>query len=425
MSSNTGNETGTGTRTGTEPEPQAGTINGATGALTTKEKLWSKDLVFSMIANMSASFIFYLLMTTMALYAFYYYDVSASVAGMTSSIYIVGSMFGRIITGRYIELIGRRKLVLIASLLQLIFGLTYLLPFGLVFLFIMRFLHGAVFGIVNTSIFTIAASYIPESRKGEGIGYYGLGATVTTAIGPFIAVTLAENHQFTLLFIICSGFAAITLIFLLLMKIDSLSLTAAQRSSVLRGFSLSDFLEPKAFSIAAIGIIVSACYAGVTAYLSPYAEQMGLLRYVTGFFLAYALLILFTRPMAGKLLDTRGDNIVMVPALIFFSLSMMMLGLTRTPFLLILSGAVMALGFGVAIINGNTISVRRVPPHRVAMASATFYVFADIGMGVAPMFFGQIVDGLGYPAMYFTEAAILAASVGLYFIVHGRFQKKR
>ncbi|WP_374226398.1 MFS transporter [Bacillus sp. sid0103] len=40
-------------------------------------------------------------------------------------------------------------------------------------LLIVRFFHGIGFGMATTATGAIVADLIPESRKGEGMGYYG------------------------------------------------------------------------------------------------------------------------------------------------------------------------------------------------------------------------------------------------------------
>ena len=47
-----------------------------------------------------------------------------------------------------------------------------------------RILHGFGFGLSTTFAAAIVADVIPASRRGEGIGYFGLGSTVMMALAP-------------------------------------------------------------------------------------------------------------------------------------------------------------------------------------------------------------------------------------------------
>ncbi|MDR0817540.1 MAG: MFS transporter [Clostridiales Family XIII bacterium] len=384
-----------------------------------QDKLWSKDFVLAMISNVFAAFIFYLLMTTMAQFAFKTYHVNASIAGLCASIFIFGSLFGRIFTGRYLDILGRRKVLIISTILMMIFCLIYLIKIGLVFLLIVRTLHGFIFGIASTSIFAVATSYIPDSRKGEGIGFFSISTTLSTALGPFLGVWMTQSGRFDLVFLSCTGFLLISIVFLFFMKIPEIRITDTQREAK-KGFDITDFFEPRALSIAVIALIFTSCYSGITSFMSPYAESRGMIQMATMFFVSYAVALVISRPLTGKLHDRRGDNFVMVPCTILYAVSLLLITLAKTPVMFILAAFVMGFGLGSFLAFGQTIAAKAVPPHRVAMSNATFYVFADTGLGLGPLFLGIIVDHSGYSAMYLTETCIIAASLLLYYPIHGR-----
>lgn len=60
-----------------------------------------------------------------------------------------------------------------------------------------RILHGFGFGLSTTFAAAIVADVIPASRRGEGIGYFGLGSTVMMALAPavglFYSMTSAQQ----------------------------------------------------------------------------------------------------------------------------------------------------------------------------------------------------------------------------------------
>ena len=50
------------------------------------------------------------------------------------------------------------------------------------FLCTLRFVQGMTYGMASTVIATTVASIVPESRRGEGIGYFTLSITLGSAI---------------------------------------------------------------------------------------------------------------------------------------------------------------------------------------------------------------------------------------------------
>ncbi|MFA7744288.1 MFS transporter [Salinicoccus roseus] len=109
---------------------------------TYKEKLWTKDFIFTSVANLILMLSLYLLLVTMATYAMDTYDASVSINGFVSSIFIIGSLFGRLYWGKQIAVVGNRKMLLIGTVSVLVATTLYFLPLGLYPLMVLRFLHG-------------------------------------------------------------------------------------------------------------------------------------------------------------------------------------------------------------------------------------------------------------------------------------------
>ncbi|MBL2020817.1 MFS transporter, partial [Klebsiella pneumoniae] len=47
-----------------------------------------------------------------------------------------------------------------------------------------------------------ASDLIPATRRGEGIGYFGLAATIAMALGPLTGIWLMDKYGFGVLFLI-------------------------------------------------------------------------------------------------------------------------------------------------------------------------------------------------------------------------------
>jgi hypothetical protein len=56
-------------------------------------KLFTKDFVLITFANFFLAFVFYILMTTMALYSIEQFNASQSEAGLASGMFIIASIF--------------------------------------------------------------------------------------------------------------------------------------------------------------------------------------------------------------------------------------------------------------------------------------------------------------------------------------------
>ncbi|MCL1911751.1 MAG: MFS transporter [Leptospirales bacterium] len=388
------------------------------------QKLWTKDFIFIMTANMFIALVFYVQLTTLALYSTKTYNVSASLAGFTATLFVLGAVFGRIFAGRYIELIGRSKFIYIGSILFFLISFAYFIGAGIGVLLAVRIIHGILFGILSTTICTLVSSYIPKERKGEGIGFFSLSITLGTAVGPFIGIFIMQHYNYNVLLGACSVFALCSLILFLFVKITNIELSDEQRMSMKKGLRFGDFFEAKALPLSVIFTVFCICYSSVVAFVGLYSEQMGEVGLASIFFIVYAVFILLSRPVSGKLLDKKGDNIVMYPAIIFFSAALFSLGIAGSKVMFFLSAVLLALGFGNLMSLGQTIAIKSVPQHRVGIATSTFFVCADAGMGTGAAIMGLIVPWKGYSGMYIMAGGIVLLSIILYYFLHGKHSKK-
>ncbi|WP_019240792.1 MULTISPECIES: MFS transporter [Bacillus] len=384
-----------------------------------KERLWTKDFLIVASANFFLFLSFYLLMVTISVYAVDEFGASQSLAGLASSIFIIGVLIARLYAGPTIEKIGRKKLLYIGLILSVLTALLYFAVNGMVFLLINRFLHGIAFGLASTATGTIVANLIPDSRRGEGTGYYSMSVTLATAIGPFLGLFLSQHTSFSTIFITTAIFSIFSFTVSFFLKIPKTTLTKEQIQEM-KGFKFSNLLEPKAIPISFISAIMGFCYASVLSFLTFYAKEINLVSAASFFFIVYAVFILASRPFTGRWFDMKGANFIMYPSIFLFAVGMLLLSQAHHGFILLLAGAVIGLGFGTIQSISQAISVKVSPPHRIGLATSTFFIFTDLGIGVGPFLLGLLVPITGFRTMYLIIGIVIFACLFLYYILHGK-----
>jgi MFS family permease len=261
---------------------------------------------------------------------------------------------------------------------------------------------------------------IPPSRRGEGLGYFSMNFVLATAFGPMLGLFVIHQFSYTILFAVCSACALIALILILLVKIEAPVFTEEQIRNFKSSPSLKDFFEKKAFPMAILIFILSVCYSIVPAFLESYTIELKLGNIASVFFIVYAGVILCVRPFVGRLLDRRGDNIVMLPIIFSFTLGMFLLSNAQGNLLMIVSSVCMSIGFGNIITAGQAIAINASPPHRISTALSTYFILSDLGQGLGPLILGIVAGQTSFSTMYFTAAVIALCTIGLYYILHGR-----
>lgn len=388
----------------------------------TKAKLWTKDFIIITLTAFLVFLTFYLLMTTMTLYAIEQFNASQTTAGLAASIFVIGSLCSRLFAGKYIDVVGRRKLLYASLILFLISCLLYFFVTSFTLLLTIRFIHGIAFGVVTTVMGTAVMSIIPPARRGEGTSYFSLSTPLATAIGPFIGILITQHADFNWIFVTCTAFAMINIIVMLFAKIPEMPLSP-QQIKEMRGFRLQDFFEKSAVPMAIIIFILGITYASVLSYLSPFAIEAKLTSAASLFFIVYAVFLLGSRPFTGKLLDLRGENVIIYPALILFTIGLFCLSQSYGSSMMLVASALIALGFGNMISCSQVAVVNLAPNHRIGLATSTFYIAMDAGIGVGPIIIGAILPHFGYRGMYASMAVLVVITIIIYYFVHGRHAK--
>ena len=384
-----------------------------------KSNLWTKDFIIMSASTFFGSLTFYLLITTLSVYAMEEFNASQSMAGLASSIFVVGALVSRLIVGKYIEVFGRKKMLYGGLLLFLIMMLLYFTVDNMNLLLLVRFVHGASFGVFTTVIATVITDIIPNERRGEGISYFSLSITLAMAIGPFLGLYISQQGSFTMIFVACTLFSFISSLIILFVRIPEAKITKEQLDAM-KGFKLKDFFEIKAIPISIIIAIMGFAYSGILSFMTSYAQEIDLMEAASFFFLIYAVFILISRPFTGRLLDQKGDNIVVYPALLLFVFGLFFLSQAHQGFTLLLAGALIGLGFGTLSSCCQAIATKESPRHRVGLATSTFFIFMDSGVGMGPFLLGFIIPIVGFRGLYLSLAAVVLLSIFLYYVLHGR-----
>ncbi len=386
-------------------------------------KLWTPRFVLAVFVNFFLSMVFYLLMTTMALYAVERFSAADSAAGLASSTFIIGALLARIFAGKFLDFVGRRRMLILALVVYVVAGILYIPADNLVLLLVIRTIHGIAFGAASTALSASVMGLIPVHRRSEGTGYFGISMTLATAVGPFLAVLLVEYATYEALFAVCAACALVGLILALFLRLPEHPPTPEQAATKWR-MRPRDLFEPAALAIGGVMFVAAIGYSGVIAFLNSFAQAENMVTAASAFFLVYAVVVLASRLFMGRIQDRYGDNAVVYPTLLSFALGLGLLAYSPNGVVLALSAVFIGFGFGALMPCAQAIAVTMSPPHRIGVTTSTFFLMLDAGIGFGPLVLGTLLPITGFHGMYGVLAVLVALAAVLYHFLHG-FRKFR
>lgn len=390
-----------------------------------KEKLWTTTFVVNMLLNFIFYLVFYLPTVVIGTMAMERYHASASIAGILSGIFIVGGFIARLWAGNNMKRLGAKKLLYIGTLIYFLLTFAYFFVHSVVLLLILRLVHGLGFGIAATASGTLAGAIVPSSRRGEGIGYYALSVTLSSAVGPFLSMFLYRTSGFYSLIWLSALLLFIALVGIFFIHVEKTTDSSnSVDNKVHKKFAWSNYFEKEALPISLIAFLIGISYSSILSFMDAYARNIHLSEAASFFFLVYAITVLLSRPITGRVFDGFGDNFVMYPTYLFFALGLLLIGVAHSGWMLLLAAIFIGLGYGSFSPFGQAIAIRNSEAHRLGITTSTFFGFMDMGVGFGPFILGMFMPLLGYRNLYFASAILALLIAVIYHFVHGRHAKR-
>lgn len=390
-----------------------------------KEKLWTTTFVVNMLLNFIFYLVFYLPTVVIGTMAMERYHASASIAGILSGIFIVGGFIARLWAGNNMKRLGAKKLLYIGTLIYFLLTFAYFFVHSVVLLLILRLVHGLGFGIAATASGTLAGAIVPSSRRGEGIGYYALSVTLSSAVGPFLSMFLYRTSGFYSLIWLSALLLFIALVGIFFIHVEKTTDSSnSVDNKVHKKFAWSNYFEKEALPISLIAFLIGISYSSILSFMDAYARNINLSEAASFFFLVFAITVLLSRPITGRVFDGFGDNFVMYPTYLFFALGLLLIGFAHSGWMLLLAAIFIGLGYGSFSPFGQAIAIRNSEAHRLGITTSTFFGFMDMGVGFGPFILGMFMPLLGYRNLYFASAILALLIAVIYHFVHGRHAKR-
>jgi len=386
-----------------------------------EEKLFNKHFIGITVINFVVYLVYYLLMVIMAVIAQDNLHASLSQAGFASGIYIIGTLLARLFMGKQLELLGRKMVLRAGAIFYLVTTIAYLFTPTIGVLYLVRFLNGFGYGTVSTATNAIVTAYIPKSKHGEGINYYGLSTSLAAAIGPFIGMILLNLTDFHFIIWFSIVLVALVTVACFVFPVRNIQLSEDLKK-VLSSWSIHSFIEKKALFVTFIAFLMGLSYSSVLSFLSSFTKAIDLVDAGSFFFVVYALAITFTRPLTGRIFDEKGEKFVMYPSYLFLSMGLLLLSATTNSPMLLVSGVLVGLGYGTFMSNGQAVCLKLVNNHRIGVALSTYFIGLDLGLGVGPYVMGTLRSLTSFRGVYIFAAIIPLVCAILYFVNNRRIK---
>lgn len=338
-------------------------------------------------------------LTIMPLYVANELHGSNALVGMATTMFTVSAVVVRPFMGYLLDTMDRRVIFLIALFAMAASHVSNLLISGFVVLYFLRFLHGVPWGAAQTASSTIAADLVPASRRGEGLGYFGLTFTFAGAIGPFASLALLEISNFATVFAAAG-----------VLGLCALALAFMTRAPVIHHpkipFHVKNIIEFRVGWIAFATLLTTTSWGIILSFIALYSHQLDL-PHPGLYFTLDAAGTFISRFRAGYLFDRYGPRWLLLGGYTMLFLSILLLGISPTPGGYIASALLLGAGYGILVPVFMAMTINLIEASRRGAATATLFSSFDIGVGLGAIVFGLVAQYTNFQIMWLTESIVL------------------
>ncbi|HLB37793.1 MAG TPA: MFS transporter [Gemmatimonadales bacterium] len=335
-------------------------------------------------------------------------------AGLFLGFLTYASAFSAPLTGALADRVGKRRMLLICSFAIASFHTVYGIVHDYRLILGLAFVHGAFWSGLLSASAAYITDIVPESRRAEGIGYWGLSTNIAIVVAPATGLWLLHHGWVW----VCAVAAGLNLV----MAAIAWQLDDARSPAFLGGerFFTRRLLEWRVLLVSLSLCLYSFGYGGITSFSALYADANQV--WPRGiYFITLAVVILATRPLSVPLADRIGHKKVFIPSVLLVVLGLAILGIGGSRPLLLTSAIIFSAGFGTAYPVFVAHVMRHVDPTRRGAAFGGVLAAFDTGIGTGSITVGYLIQHYGFRTAFATAAALSALSVPYFLFAESRF----
>lgn len=306
---------------------------------------------------------------------------SKAQAGWFLSVYAFASALSAPLMGNLADHIGRKRMLMTASLLFIAFSLLYGVIRVVPLLLVIAVVHGSLWSGLVSSASAIMSEFIPESRRNEGLAYWGLASTAAIALAPAAGLTIYEHFGWVVLCFELAGLALLT--FAWASRLPVVHETMPSAHSLREAWDVKTIRPALSLSVICFG------YGGVTSYVAILSRERGI-RPESLYFTVFALSIVVVRVLTSRIGDRLGPKTMLYPSYAAIPISFALLSIASKPWQFVVSATLFGIGMGGAYPAFANFLLTNTDPKRRARTFGSIILAFDTGIAFGSLGIGAI-----------------------------------
>lgn len=380
------------------------------------EKIWNRRFILLFITNLLVLAAFYASIPIIPIYC-QEIGITGSRVGIVLTAMSVATILFRPVAGYLLDNFNRyRVYLLFLALFCLSFPAFIAFPLFAA-LIVIRLYMGAVYSVCGSATMTLAGDVLPTTKITEGISRFAFTVSIGMAVGPYVGLQVQSHMSSEASFLTIFG---ITVVALLCVSCCRIRYPKVSR----KNFSIRDSIYGPALPFMFNMMFLMIPYGAVIAYSSIIAQEKGLSGYLPYFYIFLVIGMLASKLSTQKMIDAGRHRILVYISLAILILTMISYLFLSTGVHLLAAGFFFGLGYGIlqplfqSFVTGTT------PAPKRGVASATYMLSYDVGIGIGSLLMGFMQESLGLPVGFALTSIAYVVGAIVYIVYVDRYYRK-
>jgi MFS family permease len=343
---------------------------------------------------------------------------TTATAGLFLGLLTYSSALSAPFTGAIGDRIGQRRVLIIVSLVLAVFTLSYAVIGNPTVMLAVVVVHGLFWSALLSASGAYMTATIPASRRGEGLGYWGLASVFAIATAPPIGFWVYRHGWTTL----CIELAALNLLMALIawrLPPDDARGTSHDAPPAPHVAHRRALVEWRVLILSIAIALVSFGYGSLTSFSALFADALQVTP-PSLFLTAMAASILVGRLTLGRSLDRLGHRRVLLPSLVAPSIGLALLALAQGQTSFLGAALIFGAGFGLMYPAFTAYVMAHVSPTRRGAAFGAMLAAFDTGIGTGSSMLGWLIQHQGFRVAFGVAAGVAMLSLPVFLFAEKR-----
>ncbi|MGH9143005.1 MAG: MFS transporter [Vicinamibacterales bacterium] len=342
---------------------------------------------------------------------------STFASGLFLGLLTYASALSAPMTGAIADRFGRRRTLIVASSVILLCAIGYGVTSSYPLMLALVVVHGVFWSGLLSASAAYLTHLLPERRRAEGIGYWGLSSVAAIAVAPPIAFWIMQHGGWRWICISCATLNLMMGAIACALPEDRVETQLDLPLPRLR----PALVEWRVLLLSLTLFLYSFGYGAITSFSAMYADALEISPksiYLT----LLAIVILLTRPLSGPLADRIGYRRMFMPCLLLITVGLALLSAASSLSWLVASSVIFGVGFGTAYPVFVAYVMRDITAARRGAAFGAILAAFDTGIGTGSTTVGWLIEHYGFASAFGVAAGLSAIALPYFLVIDRRLR---